>query len=163
MDPQLNCLVPFTGLFGLADATPDRRQTHYPHSSKTSRGFAQSGFNEVCRAAVWQHQRCARRPHRTLQIPPLRNKTIHSLSPVMKYPILRRVMAALSQRQITSKYSDLHFTKRAPQPLALFQVLGDVAHDRRDRLQVTVLAAQRNDGKLDRDLRAVLPDCWHGQ
>lgn len=49
--------------------------------------------------------------------------------------------------------------KRAPQPFALFEVLGDVAHDRRDRLQVTALAAQRDNGELDRDLRSVLPDC----
>ena len=51
MDPQLNCLVPFIGPFGLADVTPDRRQTHYPHSSKTSHRFAQSGFNEVADSA----------------------------------------------------------------------------------------------------------------
>ena len=34
MGPQLDYLVPFISLFGFADVIPDRRQTHYPHSSK---------------------------------------------------------------------------------------------------------------------------------
>ena len=50
----------------LAPTTPGRRQRPNPHSAKRTRGFVQSGFNEVRDTASQPPRACG--PHRTLQI-----------------------------------------------------------------------------------------------
>ena len=58
--------TPSVRVSALAPITPSRRQSLNPHSAKPTRGFVQSGFNEVRDTA--RHRSHARGPHRTLQI-----------------------------------------------------------------------------------------------
>jgi hypothetical protein len=60
--------LPFIGLPAVANTTPELSQQHNPHSSKPTRGFVQSGFNEVADSACVIPP-LSPRPHRTLQIP----------------------------------------------------------------------------------------------